>query len=118
MNRKAVATWPSAAVLDAGALIGYRVFGWSEHGATAYLGLDLINPDAVILSSSLSALPLQPRPNGVEVRAPGGMRDAALTGAQVAVITNEGLPNEKQQTFRVPMRAAGELTLIKSFTLP
>ena len=57
MNRKAVATWLAAAVLGAGALIGYRVFGWSEHGATAYLGLDLADPDAVILSSSLSALP-------------------------------------------------------------
>lgn len=48
----------------------------------------------------------------------GGMGTAALTVAQVSVITNEGLPNEKQQTFRVPLRAEGELTLIKSFTLP
>lgn len=47
----------------------------------------------------------------------GGMSAAALTVAQVSVITNEGLPNEKQQTFRVPLRAEGELTLIKSFTL-
>lgn len=48
----------------------------------------------------------------------GGMGTAALTVAQVSIVTNEGLPNEKQQTFRVPLRAEGELTLIKSFTLP
>lgn len=47
----------------------------------------------------------------------GGMSASALTVAQVSLITNEGLPNEKQQTFRVPMRAEGELTLIKSFSL-
>ena len=29
-----------------------------------------------------------------------------------------GTPREKLQTFQVPMRAAGELTLIKSFVFP
>lgn len=42
----------------------------------------------------------------------------ALTVAQVAIITNENTPREKQQVFRVPLRAAGELTLVKSFVFP
>lgn len=41
-----------------------------------------------------------------------------LTVAQIAVITQEGTPNEKQQLFRVPMRKAGELTLVNSFSYP
>lgn len=41
-----------------------------------------------------------------------------LTVAQLTIITNEGRPNEKQQTFQVPMRAAGELTLVRSFVFP
>jgi uncharacterized protein YfaP (DUF2135 family) len=48
----------------------------------------------------------------------GGQDGAALTVAQVSVITNENTPGEKLQVFRVPMRAAGELTLIKSFVFP
>jgi uncharacterized protein YfaP (DUF2135 family) len=47
-----------------------------------------------------------------------GQDRSALTVAQVSVITNENTPREKQQTFRVPLRAAGELTLIRSFILP
>ncbi|WP_426235007.1 YfaP family protein [Pseudomonas sp. TWP3-2] len=42
----------------------------------------------------------------------------ALTTAQVTVITEEGTPNEKMETFLVPMRAVGELTLVKSFSYP
>ncbi len=42
----------------------------------------------------------------------------ALTIAQVAVITNENTPREKRQVFQVPMRAPGELTLVKSFVYP
>lgn len=42
----------------------------------------------------------------------------ALTTAQVDVISNENTPAEKHQTFRVPMRASGELTLVKSFVFP
>ena len=38
-----------------------------------------------------------------------------VTMAQVAIITNENTPQEKQQVFSVPMRRAGDLTLVKSF---
>jgi len=41
-----------------------------------------------------------------------------LTTAQVTVITEEGTPSEKMETFVVPMRAVGELTLVKSFSYP
>ncbi len=37
--------------------------------------------------------------------------------AQVALITDENTPNERQQVFRVPMRKPGELTLVKSFVM-
>ncbi len=48
----------------------------------------------------------------------GGVDSSILTIAQVAIITNENTPREKQQVFQVPMRAAGELTLVKSFVFP
>ena len=38
-----------------------------------------------------------------------------MTTATLTVISNEDRANEKKQSFRVPMRAAGELTLVKSF---
>lgn len=41
-----------------------------------------------------------------------------LTVAQVAVVTHENTPAEKQQVFRVPLRKPGELTLVSSFVLP
>lgn len=41
-----------------------------------------------------------------------------ITVAQVAIITAEGTPDEKQQMFRVPMRRSGDLTLVKSFVYP
>jgi uncharacterized protein YfaP (DUF2135 family) len=41
-----------------------------------------------------------------------------ITTAQVTIITNENTPNEKQQMVQVPMRSAGELTLVKSFVFP
>ncbi len=41
--------------------------------------------------------------------------EAELTTAQLTLITDEGSVNEKQETFIVPMRNAGELTLVKSF---
>ncbi|WP_338758526.1 DUF2135 domain-containing protein [Massilia sp. METH4] len=47
-----------------------------------------------------------------------GEERQALTVAQVAIITNENTPREKQQVFRVPLRAPGELTLVKSFVFP
>ncbi|WP_454726148.1 MULTISPECIES: YfaP family protein [Cupriavidus] len=46
-----------------------------------------------------------------------GAGPEAITVAQVAVITDENTPSEKQQVFRVPMRKPGELTLIKSFVV-
>ena len=45
----------------------------------------------------------------------GGESDKVMTTATLTVISNEGRANEKKQSFRVPMRAAGELTLVKSF---
>lgn len=47
-----------------------------------------------------------------------GENSSVLTVARLSVITNEGTPREKLQSFQVPMRAAGELTLVKSFVLP
>ena len=47
-----------------------------------------------------------------------GQNTSVLTVARLSIITNEGTPREKLQSFQVPMRAAGELTLVKSFVLP
>lgn len=47
-----------------------------------------------------------------------GEATGALTVAQVTIIANENSPSEKQQTLRVPLRAAGEMTLVKSFVYP
>ena len=41
-----------------------------------------------------------------------------LTTAQVAIISQEGTLSEKREVVQVPMRKAGELTLIKSFSYP
>lgn len=41
-----------------------------------------------------------------------------MTIAQVAIITDEGTPREKQQVFTVPMRKPGDLTLVKAFQYP
>lgn len=45
----------------------------------------------------------------------GGRSETELTTAQLTLITDEGSVNEKQETFIVPIRNAGELTLVKSF---
>ncbi|NHZ64821.1 YfaP family protein [Massilia genomosp. 1] len=47
-----------------------------------------------------------------------GQDSGILTVAQVAIITNENSPNERQEVVRVPLRAPGELTLVKSFVFP
>lgn len=47
-----------------------------------------------------------------------GENSSVLTVARLSIITNEGTPRERMQSFQVPMRAAGELTLVKSFVLP
>jgi len=43
---------------------------------------------------------------------------APVTIAQVTVISRENTPHERQQSFRVPLRRPGELTLIRSFAYP
>jgi uncharacterized protein YfaP (DUF2135 family) len=47
-----------------------------------------------------------------------GGPESSLTVAQITLISEEGTPSEKQQSFLVPMRAAGELTLVKRFSYP
>lgn len=47
-----------------------------------------------------------------------GNSGSDMTVAQITIITNENTPDEKSETIRVPMRAAGELTLVKKFVLP
>jgi len=44
-------------------------------------------------------------------------RRTGMTTAQLAVVTGEGTPQETIRTFRVPMRRAGELTLVATFAL-
>jgi uncharacterized protein YfaP (DUF2135 family) len=41
-----------------------------------------------------------------------------VTVAQVAIVTQENTVSEKRQVVQVPMRKAGELTLVKSFSYP
>jgi uncharacterized protein YfaP (DUF2135 family) len=49
----------------------------------------------------------------------GSGADAAdLTTAQVTIVTQEGTVSERRQVVQVPMRKAGELTLVKSFSYP
>lgn len=45
-------------------------------------------------------------------------RGQDITVAQVAVISDEGTPREKQQVFRVPLRKPGEVTLVRAFQYP
>ena len=47
-----------------------------------------------------------------------GEGENSVTTAQVSVITDEGEADEQQQIFRVPLRKAGELTLVNQFVLP
>mgnify|MGYP003341981474 FL=1 len=47
----------------------------------------------------------------------GDQRDV-ITTAQVTIVQDEGTAAEKQQTFKVPMRKPGELTLVQSFLMP
>ena len=46
----------------------------------------------------------------------GGRED--VTTAQVAIVTQEGTLSEKREILQIPMRKAGELTLLKTFTYP
>jgi uncharacterized protein YfaP (DUF2135 family) len=45
----------------------------------------------------------------------GNSDDHVISLCKIAIISNENTPNEKQQNFIVPLRKAGELTLVKSF---
>lgn len=45
-------------------------------------------------------------------------KPATITVAHVTIITNENTPDEKRQTFVVPMREAGELTQVARFMIP
>lgn len=45
----------------------------------------------------------------------GNSENKIITLCKVAIISDENTPNEKQQIFVVPLRKAGELTLVKSF---
>lgn len=47
-----------------------------------------------------------------------GNPEQILTTGQITLITEEGTVNEKQESFLVPMRTPGELTLVKSFSYP
>ncbi|WP_426395481.1 YfaP family protein [Ralstonia sp. R-29] len=46
-----------------------------------------------------------------------GSDNSIITTATVSIITDENTPSERQQTFVVPMRKAGDLTLLRSFTV-
>ncbi|AZU54770.1 DUF2135 domain-containing protein [Ralstonia pseudosolanacearum] len=46
-----------------------------------------------------------------------GNDSSIITTAQVTIITDENTPAERQQTFVMPMRKAGELTLVRAFTM-
>ncbi len=46
-----------------------------------------------------------------------GSDNSIITTATVNIITDENTPSERQQTFVVPMRKAGDLTLLRSFTM-
>ena len=48
----------------------------------------------------------------------GNYEDSALTTARLTVVSNEGTPAERRQEFTVPMRFAGELTLVRQFMYP
>lgn len=54
----------------------------------------------------------------------GGYQDegsdgsGALTTASITIISQEGTINERQHSVQVPLRAAGELTLVKQFSYP
>lgn len=57
MNKKKLSIIAAATAIAAAALAGYAAFGWKGFGGGASLHLDLSRPDALVVSSSLSALP-------------------------------------------------------------
>ncbi len=55
---------------------------------------------------------------GYDAQSEGGDMAQPLTVASITVIGQEGTANEKRETVQVPMRAPGELMLVKSFSYP
>lgn len=47
-----------------------------------------------------------------------GPDEQHVTTAQIAIVTQEGTVSEKRQVVQIPLRKAGELTLVKSFSYP
>ncbi len=45
----------------------------------------------------------------------GGESDKVITTCTATIITDENTPNEKQQTFMIPLRKVGELQLVTAF---
>ncbi len=45
----------------------------------------------------------------------GGESEKVITTCTVTIISHENTPNEKQQSFLVPLRKVGELTMVSSF---
>lgn len=48
----------------------------------------------------------------------GAGSSGGMTVARVAIITNESTPDEKREVVDVPLRKAGELTLVRRFVYP
>ncbi len=48
----------------------------------------------------------------------GRGEEQLMTVARLAVISNEGTPDERRQEYEVPMRQPGELTLVRQFVYP
>ncbi len=48
----------------------------------------------------------------------GSSEQQVITTAQVAIVSQEGTLSEKREVVQIPLRRAGELTLIKSFHYP
>ncbi|MFN3986011.1 MAG: YfaP family protein [Rhodocyclaceae bacterium] len=47
-----------------------------------------------------------------------GHDEADMTVATITIVSQEGTENEKRESVQVPMRAPGELTLVKRFSYP
>lgn len=47
-----------------------------------------------------------------------GERTGGLTTGKVSIVTNAGKPNEKIESSLIPLRAPGEVTLVKTFNYP
>ncbi len=91
---------------------GTRSLSRVTDGTTGFGNLSALR---AALSGKASARSLVHGRYQVYINYYGGRSETELTTAQLTLITDEGSVNEKQETFIVPMRNAGELTLVKSF---